>query len=216
MTLLAKIFEDMPQSFRPEKAIGFKGCFNFICSGSDAGQFNVLIADHKIFISQVLDKNPDVTIHVSSETWIAISTGQMDGIQAYLNGSIKVTGNLKLFQYFPKLFKRPTPNSGKTIEELIQLRTSAFGKPIAVEVGTLNDDDLLCLKGNEASLRSFLEGNNEPSPLFLEGGLSYRGNWNTLRNFWSLCEQNPFRPLIPKRPGLLKSLFLLALRPFRP
>jgi putative sterol carrier protein len=46
-----------------------------------------------------------VALTMSSETWLGMVNKQINGIQAFMSGKLKLTGDMLLAQRIPDLFK---------------------------------------------------------------------------------------------------------------
>lgn len=195
---LEKVFQRMPELFRPERSVGLTATYLFICGQEEHETFQVSIEDEKISINQGQTKKPDVTVRVASDDWIAISENRLDGLSAYLEGKIKVEGSLSLFQRFPKLFKRiHRLHSGRPLDEVIAIQVGNSHESIEVGLLKPSTPSSTSLWGPEDYLRPVLEGVYSPNAFFLAGHLHWSGDQNILRRFCHFCQLNPIKPPKP-------------------
>jgi putative sterol carrier protein len=96
----------MKDSFIPEKAVGVDATIQFNLSGTHAGLWHIIIRDGKFSVAQgAAPTAPQMTLSASSDDLIKVFTGQLDGMQAFLQGKIKVAGDLSLAMKLMGLFK---------------------------------------------------------------------------------------------------------------
>ena len=86
----------------PEKAAGIQSAVQ-IDFGSD-GVYVVHIADGQCKVTNGAIDQPDATLIASSETYIALIEARIDAMRAFMQGQLKVKGNLNLLLKFQSLF----------------------------------------------------------------------------------------------------------------
>lgn len=91
-----EIFEEISEKFEEHeddvKDVG--GVFQFHVTGDDAGDWVMDCKEATITAGTVDD--PDTTLTIDQEDFEAIYTGDLNGMQAFAMGKLKVTGNLPL------------------------------------------------------------------------------------------------------------------------
>ena len=87
---------NMPKAFLPEKAEGLDVVVQFNFTGKEAGDWFATIRDGKCTIEQGVHSSPTMTLTANSDEYIKVVTGELNGMQAYLQGKIKVAGDLTL------------------------------------------------------------------------------------------------------------------------
>jgi len=94
----------LPQAFIAEKAAGIDTIVQFKFTGSEVAEWYVIIKDQKCQAAQGLHPGPNMTMTVDADSYIKISTGELDPTMAFMKGKVKVTGDmavaLKMGQYF--------------------------------------------------------------------------------------------------------------------
>lgn len=100
-TLMAK----MPGAFIPEKAPGLDAIIQFKFTGAEAGDWYAVIKDGKCAAERGVHASPKLTLTVDSGDYIRILTGELDGMQAYMHGKLKLTGDLNLAMKLTQIFK---------------------------------------------------------------------------------------------------------------
>jgi putative sterol carrier protein len=88
-----KVFDDMRESFRPDRAKHVHARYQFDLSGPQGGEWWIEIKDGKFTMGRGLIENPNVTFIASDKDWVALSNGTLSGTWATLTGRLKVRGN---------------------------------------------------------------------------------------------------------------------------
>lgn len=100
-----ELFERMPQAFVASKAAGVQADIQFKFTGSEAGDWYVTIQDGAITVHEGVSPAPKLTVSADSGDIVKIFTGKMDGMQAYMSGRLRVTGDMSLAMKLMGLFK---------------------------------------------------------------------------------------------------------------
>jgi putative sterol carrier protein len=103
---IPELMEKMPGAFLPEKAEGMDAVIHFKFTGAEAGEWNAAIKDGKCDVAQGIPrKQPNMTLTADSGDFIKIITGELDGMQAFMQGKIKLAGDLNLAMKLVQMFK---------------------------------------------------------------------------------------------------------------
>ena len=97
-----QIMQHMPEAFVPERAEGIQS--NVQLDFGEAGIYVVHIADNQCAVTSGAIAEPDATMIASAETYIALIEGRADAMRAFMQGQLKVKGNLNLLLKFQALF----------------------------------------------------------------------------------------------------------------
>ncbi|HYQ59453.1 MAG TPA: SDR family NAD(P)-dependent oxidoreductase [Desulfatiglandales bacterium] len=100
-----KIFERIPEVFRPEKASGLDVVFQFMIGGGGGGTWHVKVKDQKCEVKEGAYDKPTTTIKMGDEDFVKMIQGQLNAMSAYTSGKLKVEGDLLKSQLIEKLFK---------------------------------------------------------------------------------------------------------------
>ena len=89
------------------------GVFLFNISGGPGGATASWTVDAKNNVGVRQGKPPkaDCTIAISDADMVALSTGKLNGMSAFMSGKMKVTGNMGLAQKLDKLVKAEGPKA---------------------------------------------------------------------------------------------------------
>ena len=102
---VAELMSKMPKAFLPEKAPGLDAVIQFKFSGAEAGDWFATIKDGKCTIEQGAFPTPKMTLSADSADYVKIFTGELDGMQAFMAGKLKLAGDLNLAMKLMTMFK---------------------------------------------------------------------------------------------------------------
>ena len=103
---ISELMDKMPGAFIPEKATGVDAVIHFKFTGAEPGEWNATIKDGKVVIAQGIPHfKPTMTLTADSADYIKIFTGELDGMQAFMQGKIKLGGDLNLAMKLMQMFK---------------------------------------------------------------------------------------------------------------
>ena len=103
-TDVKELFEKIPEAFNADAAQGVDAIFQFEITGDGGGTWNVVIKDGTCEVQEGAHNDPSVTMTMSTETWLGLVNKEVNGMQAFMSGKLKVTGNIMLAQKFESLF----------------------------------------------------------------------------------------------------------------
>ena len=104
VTDVKEIFTKMPEAFNANAAQGLDAVFQFDISGDTGGNWNVVIKDGVCQVQEGTHDSPTVTLSMSDETWVGMVNKQVNGMQAFMSGQLKVSGDIMLAQRIEQLF----------------------------------------------------------------------------------------------------------------
>ena len=102
---VAELMERMPGAFIPEKAQDVDAVIQFNFTGAEAGAWNATIKDGKVDVARGTHPAPRMTLTADSSDYVKIFTGELDGMQAFMQGKIKLAGDLNLAMKLMQMFK---------------------------------------------------------------------------------------------------------------
>ena len=102
---VADLMSKMPGAFVPEKAQGLDAVLQFKFSGAEPGDWYAQIKDGKVDVQQGVHPSPKMTLTADSDDYIKLFTGQLDPMQAFMAGKLKLTGDLNLAMKMTQFFK---------------------------------------------------------------------------------------------------------------
>ena len=102
-----ELLQMMPLGFNPEAAEGLKAVYQFEIGGDEEFVAHLVIENGSCeFHDGPSARPPGVTVKSPAHVWLAISRGEMDGQQAFMNGEYTVEGDLTLLMRLKSLFSR--------------------------------------------------------------------------------------------------------------
>jgi len=102
---VADLMSKMPKAFLPEKAPGLDAVIQFKFSGAETGDWFATIKDDKCTVEQGTHPSPKMTLSADSTDYVKIFTGEVDGMQAFMQGKLKLAGDLNLAMKLMTIFK---------------------------------------------------------------------------------------------------------------
>jgi len=102
---VAQILSKMPEAFLLEKAPGLEAVIQFKFTGAEAGEWFATIKDGKCRVDPGLAPSPKMTVSADSGDFARIITGEMDGMQAFMQGKLKLAGDFNLATKLLSIFK---------------------------------------------------------------------------------------------------------------
>ena len=126
----------------PEAATQPDAVFRFELAGEGGGAWTLDLrkGTTERFVFREDAPAPDATIHVDAPNWVALTTGQMNPMRAFMGGKIRVDGDLKLAVNLPNVVNM-VDGYGLTVENPVAaavgrakaVGSAAFGARPAIE-----------------------------------------------------------------------------------
>ncbi len=102
---VADLMSKMPSAFVPEKAQGLDVILQFKFTGAEPGDWYAEIKDGKVSVQPGVHPSPKMTLTADSDDYIKLFTGQLDPMQAFMAGKLKLSGDLNLAMKMTQFFK---------------------------------------------------------------------------------------------------------------
>ena len=102
---IAGLMSKMPGAFLTEKAGPIDAVIQFKFTGEEAGDWFAAIKDGACTTEKGIHPNPKMTLTADSNDYVKIFTGELDGMQAFMQGKIKLAGDLNLAMKLTQMFK---------------------------------------------------------------------------------------------------------------
>jgi len=105
---VAEIMSMIPTVFVAEKAQGVEAVVHFKFTGKEAGEWNAVILDGRCEVAQGIPRSkPTISVSADAADFVRVATGELDGMQAYMDGKLKITGDILLAPRLLQLFRVP-------------------------------------------------------------------------------------------------------------
>lgn len=107
-TLTARqIMEQMPGAFQPAQAADLNAVVQWLLSGEDGGEWYVTIANGTCQVAEGRATDPKVTVTMDAQDYVALTTGKLDAIRAFMTGKVKLSGDFALATRLTSFFRAP-------------------------------------------------------------------------------------------------------------
>ena len=107
--VLDKVFQGMCESFVPQKAAGQQAVVQYEITAPDGTphQYVTRVADGACSWERGSDSSPRVTIKIGLLDFLKLIVGKLNGMQAFMTGKLKVSGDLFFAQTYQNWFEQP-------------------------------------------------------------------------------------------------------------
>jgi putative sterol carrier protein len=104
LTNMRQTLDGLASSASADKLKGIDATILFDVTGDDGGQWTVNIDDGQVSIEEEAPESPDVTVRAASKDLKALIKGELNPMAAFMQGKLKVTGDMSLAMQMQKLF----------------------------------------------------------------------------------------------------------------
>jgi putative sterol carrier protein len=104
MASVSELFENMPRSFKADKAGDLNATVVFDLSGDQGGQWAVNVANGAVNVNKGPAANPTATVKMAAADYADMVSGKLNPINAFMMGKVKVEGDLNTVMKFQSLF----------------------------------------------------------------------------------------------------------------
>jgi putative sterol carrier protein len=95
----------MNEAFIPEKAVGVEAVIRFEFTGAQAADWYATIKGGQCNVTEAKASAPNLTITADADDFVKIFSGQLDGMQAFMQGKLRVSGDMGLAMKLMGLFR---------------------------------------------------------------------------------------------------------------
>lgn len=81
---------------KPAYAEGVDAIFQFDLSGAEEGTYQVGLSEDENYIAEGEKEKADCILQMSSDDFVKMANGQLNGTQAFMTGKLKIKGNMGL------------------------------------------------------------------------------------------------------------------------
>lgn len=100
------IFDNVPLRLDPVEAAGVDALIRINLTGAAGGTYFVEIRDGAATVSNRSNGQPQLTLTLTAADYVALIQGQLNAQLAFMNGKLKITGDVGLAMKLPSLFRR--------------------------------------------------------------------------------------------------------------
>lgn len=94
-----------PTAFQAEKAAGIDTRILIHLTGDRGGDWSVVIQNQKLNVQPGAISDPKITVMADAQDCLNIFTGKLDGVKAFMQGKIKIQGDMSMAMKMTSLFK---------------------------------------------------------------------------------------------------------------
>ncbi len=102
---IEKLMGLMPGAFQADKAANASAVIQFQLTGAEAGDWMAVIKDGACTVERGLSPSPNLTLTADSQVYKDIVTGRANPMKAFMDGGLKLGGDLNLAMKFMGWFK---------------------------------------------------------------------------------------------------------------
>ncbi len=106
-TSAAEMMAALPNYFVPEQAAGINAVLQLDLSGEGGGQWYLTLADGKLKVDTGAAAEPTMTLALAAGDFLALINGEASPMNLFMQGKVKVRGDMQLALKMQSLFKRP-------------------------------------------------------------------------------------------------------------
>ena len=100
-----QLVHDHEKVFLPEKAAGIEAVIQYRLTGAEAGDYIITIKDAKCTVTEGIAPSPKMTITADGNDFRNLLLGRLDPMMAFMQGKIKIAGDINLAMKLTTLFK---------------------------------------------------------------------------------------------------------------
>lgn len=104
MPSVQDIFDNLSDQFDAGKAGDMDATVQFDLSGDNGGKWYVVVADGNVAVENGAAEAPTATIRMDADDYKAMMTGELNPMNAFMTGKVKVEGDLNTVMKFQTLF----------------------------------------------------------------------------------------------------------------
>jgi len=101
---IAEAFDTMVSLFNPAAAGSMNKTLQWNITGEEAGVYALKVANGTCELIKGGVEKPDMTLTVADKDWLAIASGQLNPMNAFTSGKLKLTGDMMLAMKVQQLF----------------------------------------------------------------------------------------------------------------
>ena len=100
-----QLIQNHEKAFQPEKAAGIDAVTQYHLTGEEGGERIITLKDGVCKVAQGIAENPKMSMTADAHEFRDILLGKMDGMAAFMQGKLKLAGDLNLAMKLTSMFK---------------------------------------------------------------------------------------------------------------
>jgi len=105
MPTVEELFAAMPASFQKDAAAGMNAVYQYDITGDGGGKWYAAIKEGELEVVKGEHENPNITLTMADEDYLAMIAGTLDGQAAFMTGKLKIKGDMSLAMKLGSIFK---------------------------------------------------------------------------------------------------------------
>jgi putative sterol carrier protein len=102
---IQNMMEQMQKAFIPEKSAGYDVTIQVELQGDGGGNWVVAISNQQCTVKEGTIVKPTLKMSGTAQTVMDVLSGKQDGVRAYMQGKLRVSGDMSLAMKLTSLFK---------------------------------------------------------------------------------------------------------------
>jgi putative sterol carrier protein len=99
-----EIFDHIDEGFEPDKAEGVDAIFQFDLTGPTGGKYWIQVANKQAQVHPGEHAAPTMVLTSAAEDYLAVVNGELNPMMAFMQGKIKVKGDMGLALKLQSMF----------------------------------------------------------------------------------------------------------------
>ncbi len=100
-----QLIEGMCEYFKPDAAQGVNAIVQYHLTGNEGGDWVITLKDGQCTVNTGTTTNPTMTLNADAQDYKDIITGKTNAMTAFMQGKVKLSGDLGLAMKLTSLFK---------------------------------------------------------------------------------------------------------------
>lgn len=100
-----ELIQNHEKAFQPEKAPGLDAVIQYHLTGDQGGDWIITLKEGLCKVSQGIAESPKMSLTADAQEFRDILLGKMDGMAAFMQGKLKLAGDLNLAMKLTSMFK---------------------------------------------------------------------------------------------------------------
>ncbi|MFT7623823.1 MAG: putative sterol carrier protein [Myxococcota bacterium] len=104
VTSVKEYFDRLGERFVADKASGVNTVVQYVLAGDAGGAYAVHVTDGAMNVTEGENEEAKVTIKMKDEDFVNMVNGKLKGQMAYMQGKLKVSGNIPIAMKMQNIF----------------------------------------------------------------------------------------------------------------
>jgi putative sterol carrier protein len=100
-----ELIQNHEKAFQPEKAGNIEAVIQYHLTGEQGGDWIIMIKDGVCKVAEGVAENPKMSLTADALEFRDILLGKLDGMAAFMQGKLKLAGDLNLAMKLTSMFK---------------------------------------------------------------------------------------------------------------